>query len=79
MEVFGTYSAQTYEPPQEIREDKITAKRPGWTLERILGCFRMIRHFVTFRLCFERSEHMSTRLAKQGRLIDRSKQVDLYL
>jgi sarcosine oxidase subunit delta len=30
MEVFGTYSAQTYEPPQEIK-DKITAKRPGWS------------------------------------------------
>ncbi|MGR3623825.1 sarcosine oxidase subunit delta [Pseudophaeobacter sp.] len=30
MEVFGTYAAQTYEPPQEIK-DKITAKRPGWS------------------------------------------------
>ena len=30
LEVFGTYSAQVTEPPQEIR-DKITAKRPGWT------------------------------------------------
>ena len=29
LEVFGTYSAQTLEPPQEIK-DKITAKRPGW-------------------------------------------------
>lgn len=30
LEVFGTYSAQTTEPPQHIR-DAITAKRPGWT------------------------------------------------
>jgi sarcosine oxidase subunit delta len=30
LEVFGTYSAQVSEPPQEIR-DAITAKRPGWT------------------------------------------------
>lgn len=30
LEVFGTYSAQTYEPPQEIK-DKISAKRPGWS------------------------------------------------
>ena len=30
MEVFGTYSAQTTEPPQHIR-DAITAKRPGWS------------------------------------------------
>ena len=30
LEVFGTYSAQTFEPPQEIK-DKITPKRPGWT------------------------------------------------
>ncbi|MFP4273981.1 MAG: sarcosine oxidase subunit delta [Paracoccaceae bacterium] len=29
LEVFGTYPAQTTEPPQEIRE-AITAKRPGW-------------------------------------------------
>jgi sarcosine oxidase subunit delta len=29
LEVFGSYSAQTTEPPQEIK-DKITAKRPGW-------------------------------------------------
>ncbi|MEO3414968.1 sarcosine oxidase subunit delta [Roseovarius sp. CAU 1744] len=29
LEVFGTYSAQTTEPPKDIR-DKITAKRPGW-------------------------------------------------
>jgi sarcosine oxidase subunit delta len=30
LEVFGTYSAQTYEPPQEIK-DILTAKRPGWS------------------------------------------------
>ncbi|SHE54927.1 sarcosine oxidase subunit delta [Ruegeria intermedia] len=30
LEVFGTYSAQVTEPPQEIR-DAISAKRPGWT------------------------------------------------
>lgn len=30
LEVFGTYSAQTTEPPAEIRE-AITAKRPGWS------------------------------------------------
>ncbi len=30
LEVFGTYSAQVYEPPQEIK-DAISAKRPGWT------------------------------------------------
>ena len=29
LEVFGTYSAQTTEPPQDIR-DVLTAKRPGW-------------------------------------------------
>lgn len=29
LEVFGSYSAQVFEPPQEIR-DAITAKRPGW-------------------------------------------------
>jgi sarcosine oxidase subunit delta len=29
LEVFGTYPAQTSEPPQHIR-DAITAKRPGW-------------------------------------------------
>lgn len=29
LQVFGTYPAQTTEPPQEIR-DKITAARPGW-------------------------------------------------
>jgi len=30
LEVFGTYSAQTLEPPQEICE-AISGKRPGWT------------------------------------------------
>lgn len=30
LEVFGTYPAQTLEPPQEIR-DRITARHPGWT------------------------------------------------
>lgn len=30
LEVFGTYSAQTTKPPQEIR-DRISEKRPGWT------------------------------------------------
>ena len=30
LEVFGTYSAQTTEPPKEIR-DRISGKRPGWT------------------------------------------------
>ncbi len=30
LEVFGTYSAQTYEPPKEIK-DKISARRPGWS------------------------------------------------
>ena len=30
LEVFGTYSAQSTEPPQEIK-DAITAKRPGWS------------------------------------------------
>ena len=29
LEVFGTYSAQTTEPPKDIR-DAISAKRPGW-------------------------------------------------
>lgn len=29
LEVFGTYPAQTTEPPQAIRE-AISAKRPGW-------------------------------------------------
>jgi sarcosine oxidase subunit delta len=30
LEVFGTYPAQTLEPPQHIR-DTLTAKRPGWS------------------------------------------------
>ncbi|MFD1508788.1 sarcosine oxidase subunit delta [Lacimonas salitolerans] len=30
LEVFGTYTAQTAEPPQPIR-DAISAKRPGWS------------------------------------------------
>lgn len=30
LEVYGTYSAQTTEPPKAIR-DAITAKRPGWS------------------------------------------------
>ncbi|WP_368187515.1 sarcosine oxidase subunit delta [Aestuariibius sp. HNIBRBA575] len=30
LEIFGTYSAQTTEPPQNIC-DAITAKRPGWS------------------------------------------------
>ena len=30
LEVFGTYSAQTTEPPKDIKE-KISAKRPGWS------------------------------------------------
>ncbi|WP_299921283.1 sarcosine oxidase subunit delta [uncultured Pelagimonas sp.] len=30
LEVFGTYSAQTFGPPQEIK-DKITARLPGWS------------------------------------------------
>ena len=30
LEVFGTYAAQTFEPPQEIK-DKISAKRSGWS------------------------------------------------
>ena len=30
LEVFGTYKAQTLEPPQNIK-DAISAKRPGWT------------------------------------------------
>lgn len=29
LEVFGTYPAQTTEPPKEIR-DAITARHPGW-------------------------------------------------
>ena len=30
LEVFGTYSAQTFEPPKAIK-DKITARRKGWS------------------------------------------------
>ena len=30
LEVFATYSAQTTEPPKDIKE-KISAKRPGWS------------------------------------------------
>ncbi|MWD29233.1 sarcosine oxidase subunit delta [Aquicoccus sp. SCR17] len=30
LEVFGTYPAQTTEPPQHIRE-AISARRPGWS------------------------------------------------
>ena len=30
LEVFGTYSAQTLAPPQEVR-DAITAKNPDWS------------------------------------------------
>ena len=30
MEVFGTYPAQTTEPPAELRA-RISEKRPGWT------------------------------------------------
>jgi sarcosine oxidase subunit delta len=30
LEVFGTYLAQTYEPPKELCA-KISAKRPGWS------------------------------------------------
>jgi sarcosine oxidase subunit delta len=30
LEVFGTYPAQTAEPPRELRK-KISAKRPGWS------------------------------------------------
>lgn len=29
LEVFGTYSAQTYGPPEELLKE-IDAKRPGW-------------------------------------------------
>ncbi|SFQ61451.1 sarcosine oxidase subunit delta [Roseivivax halotolerans] len=32
LEVFGTYSAQTTEPPSDIIE-KIAARRPGWAKE----------------------------------------------
>ena len=34
LEVFGSYSAQVFEPPKEIK-DKITAKRPGWSWREI--------------------------------------------
>ncbi len=34
LEVFGTYAAQTYEPPQDIK-DAITAKRPDWVWEAL--------------------------------------------
>ena len=30
LEVFGTYSAQTTEPPEELRKS-ISEKRPGWS------------------------------------------------
>ena len=30
LEVFGTYPAQTLEPPKDLRA-KISKKRPGWT------------------------------------------------
>lgn len=30
LEVFGTYKAQTTEPPKQVR-DAIAAKRPGWS------------------------------------------------
>lgn len=30
LEVFGTYPAQTVEPPEALRA-KLSAKRPGWT------------------------------------------------
>ena len=30
LEVFGTYPAQIYEPPQDVK-DAITTKRPGWS------------------------------------------------
>ncbi len=30
LEVYGTYSAQTTEPPREIR-DRISRKKPGWS------------------------------------------------
>ena len=30
LEVFGTYSAQVYEPPQDLK-DEISKKRPGWS------------------------------------------------
>jgi len=30
LEVFGTYAAQTFEPPKELC-DEISGKRPGWS------------------------------------------------
>jgi len=36
LEVFGTYSAQTTEPPQDLL-DKIATKRPGFTFKDWLG------------------------------------------
>lgn len=33
LEVFGTYSAQTVEPPKEVC-DAISSKRPGWSWGR---------------------------------------------
>lgn len=36
LEVFGTYSAQTFVPPQNIM-DKISAKRPGWVWRDFTG------------------------------------------
>ncbi|MEL6167716.1 MAG: sarcosine oxidase subunit delta [Pseudomonadota bacterium] len=30
LEVFGTYPAQTTEPPQEVR-DRLSGRRPGWS------------------------------------------------
>lgn len=32
LEVFGTYAAQTFEPPNDLTA-KITAKRPGWSFK----------------------------------------------
>jgi len=32
LEVFGTYSAQTHSPPEELLAE-IDAKRPGWRAE----------------------------------------------
>ncbi|MEL7114939.1 MAG: sarcosine oxidase subunit delta [Pseudomonadota bacterium] len=34
MEVFGTYSAQVLEPPEDIQKI-IRAKRPGWTWGKV--------------------------------------------
>ena len=34
MQVFGTYSAQTFEPPAKIKKT-ITANRPGWSWRHI--------------------------------------------